>query len=81
MLDNDDIAAGVRNSLMVATVATVARDHDRDLAALGMARGQFPRQAPVSALIGLPLVVPEIVTAVAMLLFFVLSASAWACSP
>lgn len=72
VLGNDDIMRAFRNSLVVATTATLAATAIATLAALGMARGRFRGQDAVSALIGLPLVVPEIVTAVATLLFFVL---------
>ena len=72
MLGNDDIMRAFRNSLVVATTATLLATTVATLAALGMARGRFAGQDLVSGLIGLPLVVPEIVTAVATLLFFVL---------
>jgi spermidine/putrescine transport system permease protein len=72
VLGNDDIMRAFRNSLVVATTATLLATTVATLAALGMARGRFPGQDLVSGLIGLPLVVPEIVTAVATLLFFVL---------
>jgi spermidine/putrescine transport system permease protein len=72
VLQNDDIMRALRNSLLVATTATLAATLLATLAALGMARGRFRGQDAVSGLIGLPLVVPEIVTAVATLLFFVL---------
>jgi spermidine/putrescine transport system permease protein len=61
-----------RNSLLVATTATLTATLLATLAALGMARNRFTGQDLVSGLIGLPLVVPEIVTAVATLLFFVM---------
>ncbi len=73
VLHNEDILRAARNSLVVATSATAAATVLATLAALGMARGRrFRGQDGVSALIALPLVVPEIVTAVATLLFFVL---------
>jgi spermidine/putrescine transport system permease protein len=72
VLGNDDIMRAFRNSLVVAGTATLVATILATLAALGMARGRFRGQNALSALIGLPLVVPEIVTAVATLLFFVL---------
>src|SRR3546814_16273054 len=60
------------NSLIVATSATLAATAVATLAALGMAKGRFRGDDGVSGLIVLPLVVPEIVTAVATLLFFIL---------
>ncbi|HEX6014320.1 MAG TPA: ABC transporter permease [Geminicoccaceae bacterium] len=72
VLGNDDIMRAFRNSLVVAATATLLATTVATLAALGMARGRFAGQDLVSGLIGLPLVVPEIVNAVATLLFFVL---------
>jgi spermidine/putrescine transport system permease protein len=72
VLGNNDITRAFRNSLVVATTATLFATTLASLAALGMARGRFAGQDLVSGLIGMPLVVPEIVTAVATLLFFVL---------
>ena len=72
VLANDDILRAAYNSLIIATSATLAGTLVATLAALGMARAQFRGQDGVNGLISLPLVVPEIVTAVATLLFFVL---------
>jgi spermidine/putrescine transport system permease protein len=72
VLGNDDIMRAFRNSLLVATTATLTATLLATLAALGMARSRFAGQDLISGLIGLPLVVPEIVTAVATLLFFVM---------
>jgi spermidine/putrescine transport system permease protein len=72
VLGNDDIMRAFRNSLLVATTATLTATLLATLAALGMARSRFTGQDLISGLIGLPLVVPEIVTAVATLLFFVM---------
>lgn len=71
VLGNDDIMRAFRNSLVVATTATLLATVIATAAALGMARSRFRGQGLVNGLIGLPLVVPEIVTAVATLLFFV----------
>jgi spermidine/putrescine transport system permease protein len=72
VLGNDDIMRAFRNSLLVATTATLTATLLATLAALGMARSRFTGQDLISGLIGLPLVVPEIVTAVATLLFFIM---------
>ncbi|HEY5598676.1 MAG TPA: ABC transporter permease [Kiloniellales bacterium] len=72
VLNNDDMMRAARNSVIVATSATVVATILATLAALGMARGRFRNQDAVFAVIAMPLVVPEIVTAVATLLFFVL---------
>jgi spermidine/putrescine transport system permease protein len=60
------------NSLVIATVATVAGTTIATMAALALARGSFRGKRTVQALLGLPLVVPEIVAAIALLLLFVL---------
>lgn len=73
VLHNPDILRAARNSLVVASSATVTATLLATLAALGMARGRrFRGQDAINGVIALPLVVPEIVTAVATLLFFVL---------
>lgn len=72
VLGNDDILRAAKNSIAIATVAAVLGTVLATITALGMARRRFRGQTAVSAVIVLPLVVPEIVTAVATLLFFVL---------
>jgi spermidine/putrescine transport system permease protein len=69
--ENDDIQKAVWNSLIVATVATVFATAIATIGALVLARGGNFRGKTVSlGLITLPLMVPEIVTAVAVLIFF-----------
>lgn len=68
---NDDIQQAVWNSLIVATVATGVATAIATIGALVLARGGNFRGKTVSlGLITLPLMVPEIVTAVAVLIFF-----------
>ncbi|MEX0922468.1 MAG: ABC transporter permease [Rhodovibrionaceae bacterium] len=69
---NDDMVNAAWNSLVVAVVAAVSSTFVATLAAVGMARGRFRGQSAVNALVALPLTVPEIVTAVATLMFFAL---------
>jgi spermidine/putrescine transport system permease protein len=69
--NNDDIQNAVWNSLIVATVATVLATAIATIGALVLARGGNFRGKTISlGLITLPLMVPEIVTAVAVLIFF-----------
>ena len=70
VLENDNILRATRNSLVVATGATVVSTFFATLAALAMASGPFRGKGVMNAMLGLPLLVPEIVTAVASLLFF-----------
>ena len=68
---NDDIQNAVWNSLVVATVSTIFATSIATIGALVLARGGNFRGKTVSlGLITLPLMVPEIVTAVAVLIFF-----------
>ncbi len=70
VLENPNIIRATQNSLIVASVSTIVSTTIATLAALGMAGKTFKGQAAFNGLIGLPLLVPEIVTAVASLLFF-----------
>lgn len=68
---NDDIRSAAINSLIVAVVATAIATACATLAALALARGgNFAGKNVSLGIISLPLMVPEIVTAVAMLVFF-----------
>jgi spermidine/putrescine transport system permease protein len=67
---NEDMLRAARNSLVIATSASLAATALATVAAVGMARRRFRGQTAVNALIALPLTVPEIVTAVATLMFF-----------
>ncbi len=68
---NEDIQKAVWNSLIVATVSTVFSTAIATIGALVLARGGNFRGKTISlGLITLPLMVPEIVTAVAVLIFF-----------
>lgn len=68
---NDDIQAAAINTLIVASIATILATMMAVLAALALARGgRFKGNTAALGLISLPLVVPEIATAVATLSFF-----------
>ena len=68
---NEDIQKAVWNSLIVATVSTFFATAIATIGALVLARGGEFRGKTISlGLITLPLMVPEIVTAVAVLIFF-----------
>jgi spermidine/putrescine transport system permease protein len=69
--NNDDIRRAALNSLTIALVAASAATVIATLAALILVRGgRFPGHSLAYGLISLPLMVPEIVTAVATLSFF-----------
>jgi spermidine/putrescine transport system permease protein len=70
VLDNPDILQAARNSIIIASAAASFATVAATLAALVMARSRFAGGDAVQAVLALPLVVPEIVTAVATLMFF-----------
>jgi spermidine/putrescine transport system permease protein len=70
VFDNPNILRATKNSAVVALTATALSTLIATMAALAMAGRQFKFQRVVSGMLGLPLLVPEIVTAVASLLFF-----------
>lgn len=73
VLDNDDILRATKNSLIAASVATVLATVAATAAALGVVRTSSLHRGAVEGLLSLPLLVPEIVTAVALLMLFVLA--------
>lgn len=68
--NDPEIVRAAKNSLLVATFATLIATALATLAALGMRGRAFRGQTAMSGVLGLPLLVPEIVTAVATLMFF-----------
>ena len=70
VFDNPNILRATRNSALVAITATLVSTLFATMAALAMAGRTFKLQGVISGMLGLPLLVPEIVTAVASLLFF-----------
>ncbi|MFZ5791454.1 MAG: ABC transporter permease [Pseudomonadota bacterium] len=76
VLANDDIHSAAANTLIIAASATVAATIIATAAALATTRTKpWPGQSIAYMIINLPLMVPEIVTAVATLSFFALLAS------
>lgn len=68
---NEDLRRSAINSLVVAAVATPVSTLIAIPAALAFERGRFfPGRSTGEALVALPLVAPEIVTAIATLIFF-----------
>lgn len=67
---NEDIQRAIMNSLKVAFVATIVATLFATMAALILSNHRFRGQALTNAIISLPLLVPEIATAVATLSFF-----------
>jgi spermidine/putrescine transport system permease protein len=68
---NDQIQDAIWNSVRVAVVATFVSTIIATLAALVMVRGKsFRTKGLVTSMLMLPLIIPEIVTAIATLIFF-----------
>jgi spermidine/putrescine transport system permease protein len=70
LLDNVQVLTSLRNSLLVACVATVVCTLIGTSAALALHRHRFRAQGAVEALVTLPIVVPEIVMASSLVLLF-----------
>jgi spermidine/putrescine transport system permease protein len=72
VMQNGDMLRATKNSLIVACSATFFATCISTLAALGLARTGDGTKLWMEGLVGLPLLVPEIVTAVALLILFVM---------
>jgi spermidine/putrescine transport system substrate-binding protein/spermidine/putrescine transport system permease protein len=70
LLHNTRVLSALRNSLVVALVATVLATAIGTAAALAFHRHRFRRQAALDGLVTLPMVIPEIVMASSLLLLF-----------
>jgi spermidine/putrescine transport system permease protein len=69
-LNDDRLRIGLMNSLKVATVATIAATLLGTLAAFAVARWRFPGRGAFRSAVVIPILLPGIVTGVAMLSFF-----------
>jgi len=72
LLERDDILHGLRASLIVGLTATVISTLLGTLIALGIARHRFRGRRVLEALIYVPIVTPEIVTGISLLILYVL---------
>jgi spermidine/putrescine transport system permease protein len=70
---NEAMAAALKNSLIVAIVSTLVSTVFGTMVSLVMERHQFFGKLAFDALLYLPIIIPDIVMAVMLLLFFVLS--------
>lgn len=71
LFQNDAIALALRNSLIVATISTIASTILATLVAVGMERFNFPGKLAMDSVLYLPIIIPDIAMAVMLLLFFV----------
>ena len=70
LFDNEPLLRAARNSLLIAAVSTLASTAMGTLTALGMDRYRFRLRSSFDALLYLPIVIPEIVLGISLLLFF-----------
>ena len=70
LFDDGELVAAFGNSLVIAAASTLISLVLGTLAALLLWRFRFAGKAPLEALLGLPIVVPEICLGVAFLVFF-----------
>jgi spermidine/putrescine transport system permease protein len=70
LFDNEPLLRAARNSLLIAFVATLASTAMGTLTALGMDRYRFRLRSSFDAMLYLPIVIPEIVLGISLLLFF-----------
>jgi len=70
LLHNRDLLTAARNSLLIALSSTVVSTILGTLTALGMDRFRFRLRSAFDAVLYLPIVIPEIVMGISLLLFF-----------
>ena len=70
LLENTQVLTALRNSLLVAVVATAGATAIGTAAALAFYRHRFRRQGALDGLVTLPIVIPEIAMASSLLLLF-----------
>lgn len=71
LLENQDLLHGLNNSFKVACLSTLISSVIGTMAALALSRYSFRGQSAVGALAYLPMMVPEVVTGIALLSFFI----------
>lgn len=72
LLERTDLLRGLRVSLIVGTLSTVAASVFGTLLALALARRRFRGRRVVEGLLLLPMVTPEVVVGISLLVFFAL---------
>lgn len=70
LLRNDDVLEAARNTLVVATISTLISTVLGTMAALGLQRFIFPGKRATEAAVYTPIVSPEIVMGIGILVFF-----------
>jgi len=70
MLQDDRIAEAAKNSLLIATISTIVSTIIGTMTALALDRYRFRLKTAVESALYLPIIVPEIVMAISLLVFF-----------
>jgi len=69
---DQDIIQATRNTLIIASISTLVATVVGTLAALAMQRYRFPGYAASETLMYIPIVIPEVVMGISLLVFFVM---------
>jgi spermidine/putrescine transport system permease protein len=72
LFQDQQILLATRNTLMIAAIATLVSTVIGTLAALAMQRYRFPLYSSSETLMYIPIVIPEVVMGISLLVFFVL---------
>jgi spermidine/putrescine transport system permease protein len=73
LFHDQQVAQATTNTLIVATISTIVATIIGTLAALAMQRYRFPGYDASEALMYIPIVIPEVVMGIALLVFFVMT--------
>ncbi len=73
LFHDQQVAQATQNTLIVAAVSTLVATSIGTLAALAMQRYRFPGYDASEALMYIPIVIPEVVMGIALLVFFVMA--------
>ena len=73
LLDRPDILSGLESSMIVGITSTIVATFLGTLMAMALARHQFRGRQVVEALLYIPIVTPEIVVGISLLILFVLA--------
>ncbi|MGD0612205.1 MAG: ABC transporter permease [Anaerolineales bacterium] len=72
LFQDQEILLATRNTLMIAAIATLVSTVIGTMAALAMQRYHFPLYSTSETLMYIPIVIPEVVMGISLLVFFVL---------
>lgn len=70
LFNDDDVLSALQNSLIIAITSTVISSIIGTIGALGLSRNKFKGKSIISFLVYIPIVIPEIIMGISLLLFF-----------